>query len=400
MNPSAHREFEAPLAGVKVVDLTQVLAGPTATMTLGDFGADVIKIEATGRGDISRHWEPAPHYFDAVNRNKRSIALNLKSDEGKAVASRLVEDADVFIESMKPGRTAEFGLDYESVLEVNPNVVYCSIKGFGRDSPYEDVPAMDAVIQAMSGIMSVTGEADGPPLWSGLASGDLAAAMYAVQSVLTALYARETGVIESERIEIPMFDAALSWMSVRAAYSFKFDEPFPRAGTQHPTAEPFGVFECADGRIVALATTPALWERFCACIDREDLLDDERFETNERRIENRDALHADLDDEFADRSADALVRRFHDHEVPAAPIYDTQSVWDDDHVLARGLRRTMERDGRPDADVVDNPIRFENLDTPLDRSPPSLGADTDDVLRSHGYDEDAIDSLRDASIVE
>lgn len=389
-----------PLAGIKVVDLTQVLAGPMATMTLGDHGAEVIKIEMTGRGDISRKWEPAPHYFDAVNRNKQSIAVDLKSDRGEEILRTLLADADVLVESMKPGRMETFNLDYESVRDFNPEIVYCSIKGFGEDSPYRDVPAMDAVVQAMSGIMSVTGEADGPPLWSGLPSGDLAPSMYATQSILAALYARQAGQIDSEHIEVSMFDCALAWMQVRAAYSFKFDEPFPRVGNRHPTAAPFGVFECADEPIFALASTPMLWERFCACLDRPDLLEDDRFTSNDQRIENREELRAEVEPDFAAEPADHWLDRFHENEVPAAPIYDTETVWEDEHVQQRGLRRTMERDDPHDARVVDNPVRFTNLETSLRLAPPQLGGDTEAVLRAHDYTDEEISSLRDSDVVE
>lgn len=259
---------------------------------------------------------------------------------------------------------------------------------------------MDAVVQAMSGIMSVTGEADGPPLWSGLPSGDLAPSMYATQSVLAALYAREAGKIDAEYIEVSMFDCALAWMQVRAAYSFKFDEPFPRVGNQHPTAAPFGVFECADESIFALASTPMLWEHFCDCLDRPDLLEDEWFASNDLRIENREQLRAAVAEDFASEPAAHWLERFHENEVPAAPIHDTKSVWEDEHVRQRDLRRTMERDELHAAEVVDNPVRFTNLDTSLRRTPPPLGGDTDEVLRAHGYTNEEIGSLRTSDVVE
>lgn len=389
-----------PLDGLTVVDLTQVLAGPMTTMMLGDLGAEIVKVEAVGRGDISRSWEPSPHYFNANNRNKRSIAVDLKTEDGKEVIHRLLENADVFIENMKPGRPEGFDLGYDRVSEINPNVIYCSIKGFGEDSPYEDVPAMDVIIQSMSGVMSVTGESDGPPLWSGLPSGDLAAAMYAAQSIQTALIARERELIDGEYLEVPMLDALISWMNVRAAYSFKFDEPFPRNGTQHPTAEPFGVFDCADDRIVALASTPTLWVSFCESINRPDLLDDERFDSNEHRLENREQLHEELGAEFATESAEYWIEQFHENEVPAAPIYNTYDVWEDEHVRQRELRKTIEREGKMDAEVVDNPVRFTNLETTIRRAPPGLGEDTDDVLNAAGYDEEEIRALRESGIVE
>lgn len=400
MHPVETDSGVLPLSDVTVVDLTQVLAGPFASMTLGDMGAEVIKIEAIGRGDRSRGLQPSPEYFDTANRNKHSIALDLKSDDGQAVARRLLSEADVFIESTKAGRTEAYNLGYEDVRELNPELVYCSVTGFGHDSPYEEVPAWDMLIQAMSGIMSMTGEADGPPVWSGLPSGDLAAAMYAIQSVLAALYAREQGRIEGEWIEVPMFDAAISWLSLRAGYSFGTDEPFPRSGTRHPSIAPFGVFECADESLVIAAGTDSLWADLCDAIERPELYDDDRFASVEARLENREALVAELSSTLGSRSREAWIERLHGYNVPAGPIYDTVSVWEDEHVRKRNLHRRMEREGREAADVIDHPIHFANLATSLRIPPQELGESTDDVLGRYGYSESEIERLREERVIE
>jgi crotonobetainyl-CoA:carnitine CoA-transferase CaiB-like acyl-CoA transferase len=400
MHPAESDSGVLPLDGVTVIDLTQVLAGPFASMALGDMGAEVIKIEAVGRGDRSRNVEPSPAYFDTVNRNKRSVGLDLKSDEGRAVAMQLLSDADVFLESAKPGRAEAFGLGYEAVKETNPGIVYCSITGFGHGSPYESVPAWDMLIQAMSGIMSVTGEPDGPPVWSGLASGDLAAATYAVQSVLAALFARERGLIDGEWIEVPMFDAAISWLTLRAGHSFGTGEPFPRAGRRHPSLAPFGAFECADDRIVIAAGTESLWSDLCAALDRPELGTDDRFGSLSARLDNRAALVEELDAALGSRPAAAWLETLRDHGVPAGPIHDTCSVWEDDHVRRRGLRRRMERPDREAAEVIDNPIHFANLGTHLETAPEALGESTDDVLGAHGYSRAEIDRLREDGVIE
>jgi crotonobetainyl-CoA:carnitine CoA-transferase CaiB-like acyl-CoA transferase len=400
MHPAETDSGVLPLEDVTVVDLTQVLAGPFASMTFGDMGAEVIKIEAVGRGDRSRSIQPAPTYFDVANRNKHSVALDLKSEEGQAVARRLLSEADVFIESTKSGRTEAYNLAYEDVRELNPELVYCSVTGFGHDSPYEDVPAWDMLIQAMSGIMSMTGEPDGPPVWSGLPSGDLAAATYAIQSVLAALYARERGVIDGEWIEVPMFDAAISWLSLRAGHSFGTGEPFPRSGTRHPSIAPFGVFECADEPLVVAAGTDSLWRDLCEAIDRPELYDDERFATVDDRLDNRDALVAELGSVLESRPREAWLKTLHGHNVPAGPIYDTCSVWEDEHVQRRNLHRRMERAGREDADVIDHPVHFANLATHLDTPPETLGESTDDVLERYGYPRTEIDRLREQNVVE
>jgi crotonobetainyl-CoA:carnitine CoA-transferase CaiB-like acyl-CoA transferase len=389
-----------PLEDVTVIDLTQVIAGPFATMNLGDLGADVIKIEAVGRGDRSRGIEPQPQYFDAMNRNKQSVAVDLKTDDGRALVKDLAADADVLIESMKPGRPEAFGLAYEDLREVNPRLIYCSISGFGRDSPYEDLPAWDLLIQAMSGIMSVTGVEDGPPLWSGFPSGDVVAAMFAAQSVLAALYARERGIIDSEWIEVPMLDAAVAALTARAGHTFGTGEPFPRLGIRHPTIAPFGVFECADEAIVVAAGTDSLWADLCAVLDREDLVADERFATMADRARNVEVLRDSIEAELASATAETWLERLQAREVPAGPIHDTQSVWADEHVRRHELRRTMEREGRPDADVVDHPIHFDALATELADPPESLGASTEAVLAGQGYSESEIASLRESGVIQ
>ena len=400
MNPVTSHSSIEPLSDITVIDLTQVVAGPFATMTFGDMGADVIKIEAIGRGDRARNSPPHPEYFDTVNRNKRSIALDLKSEEGQAIAHSLLADADVFIESTKSGRMERFNLAYEDVRELNPEIIYCSISGFGSESPYENVPAYDMLIQAMSGIMSLNGEEGGPPLWSALPSGDLAASMYTVQSVLLALYAREKGQIHGEWIEVPMLDAAISWLVPRAGHTFGFDEPFPRLGTHHIISAPFGVFECDDERIVIAAGTNSLWHDLCMALDRPDLIEREEFQTRAQRSEHVDLLQSELESTLTEHSADYWIPRLHDNEVPAGPINDTQTVWEDRHVTQRELRVEMERDGRENADVIDHPVHFRTLATSLRIPPEELGESTDDILSKLEYTSEEIDRLRNQGIVD
>lgn len=388
-----------PLSGVTVVDITQVIAGPFATMNLGDLGADVIKVEAVDRGDRSRSIDPTPEYFDTLNRNKRSIEVNLKSEQGQAIVTELARQADVFIESAKPGRMEAFNLSYDRLSEENPELIYCSISGFGRDSPYEDLPAWDTLVQAMSGVMSITGEEDGPPLWSGLPSGDLITSMYTTQSVLAALYARERGDIDGEWIEVPMLDAAISWLSARAGHTFGLGEPFPRLGTRHPTLAPFGVYSCADENIVIAAGTDSLWRDLCEVLGREDLLDDERFETGSARAENHEVLNAEIEAVLADGPADEWIEVLQGANIPAGPIHDTKSVWEDEHVKRHELRQTIERTGRDDAEVIDHPIHFSTLATELSRAPEQLGASTTDVLEELGYDGDDIEQLREDGVI-
>ncbi len=389
-----------PLQGITVIDLTQVLAGQFATMTLGDLGANVIKIEAKSRGDRSRDIEPYPEYFDTVNRNKHSITLDLKSTTGQAVATSLIRDADVFIESTKPGRIDDYGLGYETLREENPDLIYCSISGFGQNTPYENVAAWDMLIQAMSGIMSITGTPDGPPLWSGLASGDLIAGSYAVQSILTALFARERDLLETEWIEVPMLDAAISWLTVRAGYTFGTDEPFPRFGTHHPQITPFGVFDCADSKIVIAAGTDSLWEDLCRALDITDTGSEPRFDSIANRVEHRDELRELLEAILEEKPASEWINIFNDYGIPAGPIHDTRSIWDDPHVKNHELKRVMERPERENATVIDHPIHYQTLTRTLSQPPEELGESTDSVLSEFGYSQTDIEQLREQEIID
>lgn len=389
-----------PLEDVTVIDITQVLAGPFSTMTLGDMGAEVIKIEPPGRGDRSRGISPSPEYYDTVNRNKKSITVNLKSDRGQGVIRQLVTDADVLVESMKPGRMEDFGLGYSDLKAVNPGLIYCSITGFGTGSPYESLGAWDMMIQAMSGAMSMTGQQDGPPLWSGLPSGDLIAGMYAVQSVLAALLAKEKDDITGEWIEVPMLDSAISWLTSRAGYTFGTGEPFPRTGTQHPSIAPFGIFECRDGMLVIAAGTDSLWRDLCEALGRPELIDDQRFSSLDDRLSNREELRSLLNDSLAERSRSEWMEALHEKDVPAGQIYDTKSVWEDKHVEWRELHRTIDRDNQQDANVIAHPVHFENLLTELATAPESLGASTEAVLRDFGYSNEEIQELRQMDIID
>lgn len=395
-----HSTAQLPLDGIKVVDLTQAVAGPFVSMTLADLGADIQKIESVGKGDLSRNISPSPEYFDTVNRNKESIAINLKDPEGQEIAKSMISDADIFLENMKPGRTEKFGLEYEDVKEANPNIIYCSLNGFGKNSPYEERPAWGEIIQAMSGVMSMTGDEDGPPTWSGAAIGDLVPALNATYAIIAALYARDNDQIESEYLEVPMLDSVVSFLSVRAGYSFGTGEPFPRTGAIHPLWAPFDAYETSDGTILVGPGTEYQWKAFCDAIERPELHSDSRFDTMEKRVENRTELDSIIRPIIKERTTDDWFEIFREYEVPAGPIRDTVSVWDDKHVAQRKLRQKMPRENTADATVIDNPIRFNELKTTLGSPPPELGQDTSDILLEIGYDDETIEDLRDRSIVE
>jgi crotonobetainyl-CoA:carnitine CoA-transferase CaiB-like acyl-CoA transferase len=300
---------------------------------------------------------------------------------------------------MKPGRMERFNLSYDDVMDINPNIIYCSVSGFGSGSPYEGLPAWDIIVQAMGGVMSITGEEDGDPLWCGLPIGDLVASLFAVNSVLVSLYARERQELTSERVEVPMLDSLISLLTARAGHTFGTGEPFPRTGSRHPTSAPFGVYDTKDDRIVVAAGTKGLWPSFCRSIGKEELLEDSRFETQDDRLENREELMAILEARLRERTTKEWLEDMHAESVPAAPINDTKTVWEDEHVKKRELKRRMPREGQEDAFVIDHPIRYRNQDTQLSQSPPELGAHTEEVLREHGITGDELKRLYESGTV-
>ena len=263
----------APLDGVTVLDITQMVAGPFASMQLADLGADVYKIERPDGGELGRSNPPFVEgrsaYFASVNRNKRSVALDLKSEDGQAAFRSLAAEADVIVENNPPGRMEGFGLGYEGIRELNPGIVYCSISGFGQTGPYRELPALDIVAQAMSGVMSMTGPGDGKPYRAGVPIGDIAASMYAVQSIVMALFqAERTG--EGDYLDVSMVDCLVQWLTVRAGYTWGAGEPYPRSGNSLEEFVPYGVWDTADGYLAVVVVADHHWERPCAVIDREE----------------------------------------------------------------------------------------------------------------------------------
>jgi formyl-CoA transferase len=372
-----------------------MVSGPFASMQLADLGADVYKIERPDGGELGRSNPPFVEdrstYFASVNRNKESVALDLKSDRGRDAFLSLAEKADVVVENNPPGRMERFGLGYETVSDLNPGIVYCSITGFGQTGPYRELPALDIVAQALSGVMSITGQADGEPQRAGVPIGDIAASMYAVQSIVLALYQRErTG--EGDFLDVSMLDCLTTWLTVRAGYSWGRDEPYPRMGNALPEFVPYGVYETTDGYLAVVVVADHHWERLCATIGREDLADDEGFATGSARIDNRDAVEEILADAFATATADEWFDRLRERGVPAAPIYNTLEVWEDEHVRSRDLLRTVE-DGNREANAIRYPVDFGEIEAEITEGVPDLGADTRAALSAAGVDEETIEQI-------
>lgn len=398
------QQSDGPLADVKILDLTQMLSGPLATMYFGDLGADVVKIERPGIGDLTRQYPTFQNdfsgYFASLNRNKESLTLNLRTEEGRGILLELAEQADVLVENYKKSTIENLDIGYDALREANPGLIYCSIKAFGAGSPYEEMPSFDLIMQGMSGAMSMTGEADGPPIRTNIAIGDIAASMFATQSVLAALFARERADGEDgEFIEISMLDSLLSWLGPRATNSILNDEPYPRRGNRHPSFVPYDTFETADGYLCVGIGSENFWENFCQAINREELAGDDRFETMAKRRTNQDELYEILTDIFVEKTTEEWFRIMQRYNIPAGPIYDTLEVWDDPHVVERDLLQEMANpNGEGSFPTVRYPVKFSQENHPTS-PPPRLGTDTDKWLEGLGYSPEEIAALREEGII-
>lgn len=368
---------KAPLAGIKVVELARILAGPWAGQTLADLGAEVIKIEAP-EGDDTRRWGPpfievggerTAAYFHATNRGKRSITADFRTPEGQELVRRLVADADILIENFKVGGLEKYGLDYASLRAVNPGLIYCSVTGFGQTGPYAHRAGYDYIIQGMSGLMSVTGEPDGQPQKVGVAVTDIFTGLYGVVGILSALHRRHlTG--EGEHVDMALLDVATSVMANQAMNYLVSGQAPKMMGNAHPNLAPYAVFDCADGWIILAVGNDGQFRRLCDVLGLDGMADDARFATNADRVANREAMTARLTAATTTWSKADLLAACEGAGVPAGPINSLDEVFVDPQVEARGLRLDM--DGIPG---VRTPITFTNASLELGRPSPGLGAD-------------------------
>jgi formyl-CoA transferase len=384
------------LDDIEIIEIGQMITVPFAGTMLGDMGAGVTKIERPGEGELIRETGPrmeglGSHYV-TVNRNKCCVTANIKTDRGVSIIKELLKDADVLVENLKPGTLDEVGLSYEDVSEINDDIIYCSVHGFREGSKYEDLPAYGPVIQAMGGAMSVTGEPDGQPLREAVPIGDLAASMYTAQSILFALYDRDVNGKSGHYIEIPMLDAFVSWLAPRAAETFVTGEPYPRKGNRHPAGAPIDLFETEDSEIMLMVGSKYQWVRFCDAIGREDLKDDPRFESNDKRLENEEALYDILDAVFEKKPSEYWLELLREHDIAVAPVYDTLEMWDDDY-LAELL---VESDG---LQMIRNPLLINNDTLPVRKKPKPPGGDNKEVLKQLGFDDDEIERFEEDDVI-
>ncbi len=390
---------EGPLKGVKVLDLSRILAGPTCTQLLGDLGASVIKIEnpATG-GDDTRQWGP-PYvedadgnrsdlsaYFMAANRNKKSVAIDITTAKGQAEIKRLASHADILIENFKPGGLAKYGLDYMSLSQELPGLVYCSISGYGQTGPNASKPGYDLMAQGYGGIMSLTGDPEGAPMKVGVGIADVMCGMYATVGILAALRHRDqTG--EGQQIDLALVDAQIAWLINEGVNYLTSGNVPQRRGNGHPNIVPYDVYETSDGHVILAVGNDTQFQRFCRFINREDLADDPRFSTNPVRLENRDALNAVLRPALQGMDTATVIAGLENLKVPVGPVQTLDQVFATDQAAARNMQIAMQAQPGP-VQLIGNPLNLSRTPVTYRAAPPVFGADTQAVLSAENPFDD------------
>lgn len=392
-----------PLDGVKVLDLSRVLAGPNCAVFLSDMGADVTKVESTDGGDETRSWVPRREEesaaFLALNRNKRSIALNLKTQEGAEILREMAREADVLVENFRAGTMEHMGLGYEELSAMNPRLVYCSISAFGESGPLKDEAGYEAIMQAYSGVMSVTGEPDGEPVRCGLSFIDLTTGVISAYAVLGALLHREnTG--EGQKVETSLLETAVSLLSYHAE-AYLLDGTVPeRLGSGHPSMVPYRNFRCRDGRFIFIAASnDRLWERLCEALELGHLLEDPRFENGIKRVKNRGELEEIVAAEVAGYDLDRIHEVLQSSGVPAAPVNTVDRLMNEPQVEHRQMIQTVAHSTLGDIRLLGRPMKFSAMEPRETTAPPAYGEHTGEILREHGYRDEDVAALRERGVV-
>jgi len=387
-----------PLAGYRVLDLTTFLSGPFCTQILADLGAEVIKIEAPS-GDSSRHIPPHfveddSAYYLGINRNKRSIAVDMKQPEGLALVKDLIGKAHVVVENFRPGVAARVGLDVETIMKAHPALIWASISGFGQQGPLHDRPAYDMIVQAMSGVMSLTGEEGRPAVRLGIPAGDLVAGMYAAIAINAALADGERGGA-GRHIDVSMLDCQLAMLSYQSTYALVAGVHPQRQAARHDSIPTYRSFVGGDGReLVITANTERMWKGLCQALEETGLIDDPRFASGELRLANREALWQRLEAAFLRRPAADWIQSLAENGVPVALIKTVPEALDEARESGRGMIMPLSREGGPSIEVVGNPIKFLGEPEPVSSYPPRLGENANEILESWlGWDSSKVDAL-------
>lgn len=393
-----------PLAGIRVLDLTRVLAGPFCTMMLADMGADVIKIEMPGEGDDTRAWGPPfingeSVYYLAANRNKRSVAINLKDPDGKEIVRRLAARSDIVVENFRPGTMESLGLGYDVLKAINPRIIYTAVSGFGRTGPRSREPGYDLLIQGMGGLMGITGEEGGPPVKVGVSIADIGAGMWAAFGTLAALWGRErTG--QGQLVDVSLLDGQVAWLTFMAGIYFATGENPPKLGSAHPTIVPYQAFAGSDDRYFILACgNDNFWHRLSPLLPPE-VAADPRFATNPGRVEHRHELVEKLADWFRTQPVSYWLAEIQKVGVPCGPINLMSDVFSEPQVLARDMVVELEHPVAGHIRLPGIPVKLSATPGEVWGPPPTLGQHTDDVLAELGYDPAAIARLRERNVVQ
>ncbi|WP_407549955.1 CaiB/BaiF CoA-transferase family protein [Streptomyces sp. Pv4-95] len=396
--PASWLAHDGALSGLRVLDLSRIMSGPFATMTLADLGADVIKIEDHRAGDDTRAWAPPYQgdqaaYFLSVNRNKRSLAVDLKDPECRELVAELARTADVIVENFRPGTAARLGLGYEDVSAGNPGIVYASISGYGQTGPYREEPGYDAIAQALSGMMSVTGEPDGPPVRFGVAGADLTAGMWATIGILAALHERKrTG--HGQWVDVSLLDGQIAWLTYISSGYFATGRVPGRYGSAHPTIVPYQAFPTADGHIMIAVGNDGLWRRFAPAVGLGDLVEDARYATNPDRVRHRDELLPLIEEALAARGAAEWTEVLAKAGVPAGRINTVDQALAHPQVVARGMVAESEHTTAGTVRTVASPVKLSASPPQVRTAPPRHGEHTDDILAALGVDAAGIADLR------
>lgn len=374
-----------PLDGVKVVDLTRVLAGPYCTMLLADMGADVVKVERPGAGDDTRAYGPPflngeSAYFLSINRNKRSLTLNLKKSEALDVLGKLISTADVLVENFRPGTMEDFGYGYEKVQEMNPRLVFCSISGFGHSGPKSELPGYDLIIQGEGGAASLTGSPDGPPYKMGTSQADIIAGMMGFQGILLALMARaRTG--RGQKVDIGMLDCQVALLTYQAGIYFATGQSPTRMGNQHPTITPYETYRCQDGYINLACGNDGMWRAFCKALDQNAWAEDARFRTNADRVQHRKQLGALIEPVLLQKTTQEWITVLQQHGVPCGKIQSVGDVCEDPQVKARDMVVDIQHPKAGPIRVTGVPIKLSDTPGAVSAPPPILGEHSAQILQ-------------------